>query len=141
MKVFARVLSLLLVAVMLCLCLTSCGEERIEDGEYIRGDKTLTGYYVCYYFEEETFSYEVYLQYVKDEALSYEGTYTLEIIPQEDEEKQLEDEENLIRRGNITFSYTDANGTAQTLTQTIIIDDYMGTLTIGDILYTWYDNE
>lgn len=140
MKLFARVLSLTLVAVMLCLCLTACGEERIDDGEYIRGDKALNGYYDGYIFEEDTFSYGVYLGYQKDEALSYSGTYVLEIVEKEDKEAQKADEENMMRYGFITFSYTDAAGTAVEQKLPIEIDDMQGILFIGDFQYNWYEN-
>ena len=140
MKLFARVLSLTLVAVMLCLCLTACGEERIDDGEYIRGDKALNGYYYGYVFEEDTFTYGEYLGYVKDEAASYSGTYALEIIEKEDKEEQKADEENMLRYGFITFYYTDAAGTAVERKEPIEIDDMQGILIIGDFQYNWFEN-
>ena len=140
MKLFARVLSLTLVAVMLCLCLTACGEERIDDGEYIRGDKALNGYYYGYIFEEDTFTYGEYLGYVKDEAASYSGTYMLEIIEKEDEAEQAEDEENMKRFGFITFYYTDAAGAAVERKEPIEIDDMQGILIIGDFQYNCYEN-
>lgn len=141
MKLFARVLSLTLVAVMLCLCLAACGDvARIDDGEYIRGDKALNGYYDGYIFEADTFSYGVYLGYVKDNALSYSGTYVLEIVEKEDKEEQAYDEENGYRYGFITFSYTDAAGVAVENKLPIEIDDVQGILIIGDFQYNWFEN-
>ena len=148
MKVFIRVLSLTLIAVMLCLSLASCA-KRIEAGEYIIGDVVLTGCYEGYTFEGKTFSFTTYLAYQKQEALSCSGEYELEIIEQEDEEAQLEDEENGIKRGNITLTWTDAAGAEKTKTMPIVIDELEWTLTIsghlfvegeyGDITYTLYD--
>ena len=141
MKLFARVLSLTLVAVMLCLCLAACGGvERIDNGEYIRGDKALNGYYDGYIFEEDTFTYGVYLGYVQDKALSYSGTYVLEIIENEDEETQAYNEENGIREGFITLTYTDAAGAPVESKLPIYIDDMQGILIIGDLQYNWFEN-
>ena len=148
MKVFIRVLSLTLIAVMLCFSLASCA-KKIEAGEYIKGDIVLTGCYEGYTFEGKTFAYNTYIQYQKQDALSCSGEYKLEIIEQEDEEDQLEDEENGIKRGNITFTWTDASGEEKTKTLAIIIDELEWTLTIGgllfvdgdygDVTYTLYD--
>ncbi len=144
MKAFTRVLTLTLVAVLLALSLTSCA-KRIEDGEYILGDKALTGCYDSFYFDGKEFSYSVYIQYVKQEELSYAGTYKLELIEPEDEEQALEDEENLIKRGNITLTWTDANGETKTETKAVVIDEYEWTLTVsgayGDLIYTLYYEE
>ncbi len=141
MKAFMRVLTLTLVAILLALSLTACA-DRIEEGEYILGDKELTGYYDSYYFGKKDFSYSVYIQHVKQEERSYAGTYELEVIEPEDEEQALEDEENMIKRGNITFTWTDANGEVKTETKAVVIDEYEWTLTMsgayGDIVYTFY---
>ena len=138
MKVFTRILSLALVTIMLAFSLVSCA-KRVEEGEYIMGDKVLTGCYDSIYFEKDTFSYEVYVQHSKQDELCYSGTYELELIEPEDEEQALEDEENGITRGNITMTYTDANGAEQTVTKTIIMDSYEGTIILGDLLYTYFD--
>ncbi len=140
MKVFVRVLSLTLVVIMLAFSLVSCA-KRVEEGEYVRGDDALTGCYDRYYFEKDTFSFDVYIQYVRQDALSYSGTYVLEIIEPEDEEQKLEDEEYGITRGNITFTWTDDNGATQTQTKTIIMDSYEGTINVGDLLYTYSYSE
>ena len=144
MKSFIRALTLTLVVILLAASFTACA-KRVEDGEYILGDKALTGCYESYTFEEKSFSYTVYIEYVKQEALSYSGTYKLEIIKPEDEEQALEDEENLIKRGNITFTWTDASGEVKTETRPIVIDEYEWTLTLGatygDLIYTYYAEE
>ena len=143
MKAFTRVLTLTLVVVLLALSLTACA-KKIEEGEYILGNKT-TGCYEGYTFEKKNFSYSVYVENVKQEELSYAGTYKLEIIEPEDEEQKLEDEENLIKRGNITFTWTDANGELKTETKAVVIDEYEWTLTMsaayGDIIYSYYFEE
>ncbi len=130
MKVFTRVLSLALIAVLLCFSLASCA-KKIEAGEYIIGDAVLTGCYEGYTFDGKTFAYNTYIKYQRQEEFSCSGEYKLEIIEQEDEEEQLEDEENGIKRGNITFTWTDANGEEKTKTLPIIIDELEWTLTIG----------
>ena len=130
MKVFTRVLSLALVAVMLCFSLVSCGGKEIEAGEYIMGDVALSGCYDSYAFDGENFSYNCYIQYQKQAALSFAGTYELEITE--------EDEENLLSSGNITFTWVDASGKEQTETKTIVIDEYNYILTIGDLPFTLY---
>ena len=140
MKTFTRVLILTLVVILLAFSLTACA-DKMETGEYVLGDKGLTGCYDSYYFDGEEFSYSVYIQYVKQEALSYAGTYELELIEQEDEEKALEDEENGITRGNITFTYTDAAGVAHTETKSIIIDSYEELIRVNDLVYTYYYEE
>ena len=139
MKAFTRVLTL--VVILLALSLTACA-DRVEEGEYVLGDKGMTGCYDSYYFDGKEFSYSVYIQYVKQEELSYAGTYVLELIEPEDEEQALEDEENLIKRGNITFTWTDSKGETKTETKAVVIDEYEWTLTVsgayGDMIYTLY---
>ena len=134
MKVFTRVLLLTLVAVLLCLALVSCA-KRIEDGEYIIGDVVLTGDYEGYTFEKKTFSYNTYIQYQKQEEFCCSGEYKLEIIEQEDEEKQLEDEENGITRGNIIFTFTNAAGETVTKTLAFVHDEIEGTLDVYGNLF------
>ena len=145
MKVFTRVLTLTLVVILLALSLTACAGKRVTDGEYILGDKALTGCYESYTFEKKNFSYTTYIQHVKQEELSYSGTYKLEIVEPEDEEQKLEDEENMIKRGNIIFTWTDANGEKKTETKAVVIDEYEWTLTMsatyGDLIYTYYSEE
>lgn len=140
MKVFARILSLTLVAIMLAFSLVSCG-KRVEEGEYIMGDKALSGCYDSISFKEKTFTYEVYIQNKKQDALCYSGTYKLKLIKPKDKELAQEDKENGITRGNITMTYTDANGVEQTVTKTIVMDSYEGTIVLNDLLYTYYYNE
>lgn len=140
MKVFTRILSLALVTIMLAFSLVACA-KRVEEGEYVMGDKALTGCYDSIYFEKDTFTYEVYIQHNKQDALCYSGTYELELIEPEDEEQALEDEENGITRGNITMTYTDASGAEQVVTKTIIMNSYEGTVIINDLLYTYFYEE
>jgi len=134
MKVFTRVLLLTLIAAMLCLSLVSCA-KRFEDGEYIVGDIVLTGDYEGFTFEKKTFAYNTYIQYQRQEALCCSGEYELEIIEQEDEEKQLEDEENGITRGNIIFTFTNAAGEEVTKTLAFVHDEIEGTLDVYGNLF------
>ena len=140
MKAFTRVLTLTLVVILLALSLTACA-DKVEKGEYVLGDKAMTGCYDSYYFDGEEFSYSVYIQYVKQEALSYAGTYVLEVIEPTDEEQAQQDEENGITRGNITFTYTDAAGVAHTETKSIIMDSYEELIRVNDLVYTYYYEE
>jgi len=133
MKVFTRVLSLALVAVMLCFSLVSCGGKEIEAGEYIAGDVAMSGCYDSYAFDGENFSYNCYIQYQKQPEESFAGTYEIEITE--------EDEENFLSSGNITFTWIDASGKEQTETLPIIIDEYDYILTIGVRSFTLYYTE
>ena len=138
MKVFVRVLSLTLIAVLLCLSLVSCA-KRFDAGEYTLGDPVMTGNYDAYAFDGKTFTFTTYIQYQKQDAFSCSGEYELEIIEQEDEEKQLEDEEYGITRGNITFTYVDASGATVTKTFAFVHDEYEGKLQINGHLF--YDGD
>lgn len=131
MKLFTRVLLLALVAVLLCTSLVSCGKKKLE-GEYVSdgGDSVMNGHYVSYVFDGKTFSFNEYKGYQKISANSVSGEYELEIIEQEDEEKQLEDEENGITRGNLILTWTDAGGATVTRTLPFVHDDYEGTLVV-----------
>lgn len=138
MKVFARVISLVLITVMLCVGLASCN-KGFELGQYIIGDNVLEGCYEGFTFDKETFTYDVYVEYRKDEALSFSGTYVFETVEAEDEEQALEDEENGIIRGNITLNCTYADGSTEEKTAAVIYDSIEGTLQIGDIRFTYTD--
>ena len=59
MKAIIRVLMLTLAVILLATSLTACA-KRVEDGEYILGDKALTGCYDSYTFEKKNFSYAVF---------------------------------------------------------------------------------
>ena len=138
MKLLTRVLSLALIAVLLCLSLVSCA-KRFEDGEYVLGDAVMTGNYDAYTFDGKNFTFATYIQYQKQDAFSCSGEYELEIIEQEDEEKQLEDEENGITRGNIIFTYVDASGASVTKTFAFVHDEIEGKLQITGHLF--YDGD
>ena len=131
MKLFTRVLSLALIAVLLCLSLVACA-KRFEDGEYVLGDAVLNGVYDGYVFEGKTFTYRCYIQYQDQQQAetTFSGEYELEIIEQEDEEDQLEDEENGIMRGNIIFTFADASGATVTRTFAFVYDEIEGKLEI-----------
>lgn len=136
MKLFIRVLSLALIAVLLCLSLVACA-KRFDDGEYVLGDVVLTGNYDGYIFEGKTFTYRNYIQYQDQQKVetTFTGEYELEIIEQEDEEDQLEDEENGITRGNIIFTYVDASGATVTKTFAFVHDEFKGLLEIHGHLH------
>lgn len=102
MKVFARILSIILIVLMLTLTLASCA--RVPEGEYIRGNKVLEGYYEGFTFDGKNFSFEVYRGYQREEALCYSGTYKLK------KDKEKSDKENGITAGIITLTYVDAAG-------------------------------
>ena len=134
MKVFTRVLSLTLIAIMLCFSLASCG-KKVEAGEYVIGDPGLTGCYEGYTFDDKTFSYNTYITYVKQEALSYSGEYEIEVIKPEDKEARQADKDNGITRGNITLTWVDAAGATQTKTLPIVIDEVNSTVTVDNVPY------
>ena len=143
MKVFTRVLSLTLIAIMLCFSLASCA-KKVETGEYVLGDPGLTGCYTSYTFDGKTFSYATYINYVKQAddpasqekgTLSYSGEYEIEVVKPEDKEARKADKDNGITRGNITFTWADAAGATKTETLPIVIDEVNSILTIGDVRY------
>ena len=103
MKLFVRVLSVILLVLTLTLTLASCG-SRVSKGEYVRGDKVLEGYYESYTFKGKKFSFDVYRGYQHEDALSYTGTYKLV------KDKENSDKDEGITVGTITLTYTDANG-------------------------------
>ena len=59
MKKTIRIIAVAMVAVMLCLCLASCGKTL--SGEYYSGDKTVIKSYTTYTFKGNKVSVEVYL--------------------------------------------------------------------------------
>ena len=134
MKVFTRVLSLTLIAIMLCFSLASCA-KKVETGEYVVGDPGLTGCYEGYTFDGKTFSYNTYITYVKQDALSYAGEYEIEVVKPEDKEARKADKDNGITRGNITFTWVDAAGATKTETLPIVIDEVNSILTIDNVPY------
>ena len=140
MKVFTRVLSLALIAVMLCFSLVSCG-KKVEAGEYVLGDPALTGCYTSYTFDGTSFSYNTYINYVKQEdpLLAYSGEYKIEAIESEDKEARQADKDNGITRGNITFTWDDASGATQTMTKSVVIDKANSTFTLDGAVYVLYE--
>ena len=97
MKKFARIMSLALVAVMLCATLASCG--GIASGEYVNGDTEITKSYSKYTFSGSKFTVEVYLAGNKVTDSSFEGKYK-------------------VKDGEITFTWENAEGEEKTSTAT-----------------------
>lgn len=137
MKVFTRVLSLTLIAIMLCFSLASCA-KKVETGEYVIGDPGLTGCYEGYTFDGKTFSYNTYITYVKQDALSYAGEYEIEVVKPEDKEARKADKDNGITRGNITLTWVDAAGATQTKTMPIVIDEVNAKITVDNVPYVFH---
>ena len=113
MKNTLRIVALAMVAVMLCLCLASCGKSL--SGEYYFGDKTLTKSYTTYTFKGNKVTVEVYVLGNKVGNDSFEGTYK-------------------IKDGEITFTYEDAKGEKKTSTQTFE-ELENGSIKIGLVTY------
>ena len=113
MKKTVRIIALAMVAVMLCVCLASCGTTL--SGEYYTGDKTITKSYVSYEFKGNKVTVETYLFGVKTTEESFEGTY------------KIKDDE-------ITFTFEDKNGEKQSKTFAFEeVDD--DTVKIASIVY------
>ena len=133
MKVFSRVLSVILLTLVLVLSLASCGSSL--KGEYIRGNKVLEGYYEGYTFDGKNFTYDVYRAYVRDDALCYSGTYELV------KDKENSDKENGITVGTITLTYQTADG------ETVVEEkaywreetEDKTTIKIGDYFYYYFE--
>ena len=133
MKVFARILSLLLVVLMLSLTLAACG--RVPKGEYIMGDKVLDGYYEGYTFKGNKFSYSVYIAYQAQEELCYSGKYKFE------KNKEESNKDEGITAGMITFTYLDAEGNEVVEEKTLVYNEVEGTLVVGDLIYKLFIGE
>ena len=113
MKKTIRIIAVAMVAVMLCLCLASCGKTL--SGEYYLGDKTVTKSYTTYTFNGNKVSVEVYLLGQKVGDDSFEGTYE-------------------IKDGEIKISYKNAAGEEKSSTQAFEeLDD--GSIKIGILTY------
>ncbi len=97
MKKFVRIMSLALVAVMLCATLASCG--GVASGEYVNGDTSITKTYSKYTFSGSKFTLEVYVLGNKVGDESFEGKYK-------------------VKDGEITFTWENAEGEEKTNTQT-----------------------
>lgn len=113
MKKTIRIIAVAMVAVMLCLCLASCGKTL--SGEYYSGDKTVTESYTTYTFNGNKVSVEAYLLGQKVGDDSFEGTYE-------------------IKDGEIKISYKNAAGEEKSFTQAFEeLDD--GSIKIGILTY------
>ena len=113
MKKTIRIVAIAMVAVMLCLCLASCGKTL--SGEYYFGDKTLKTY-TTYTFSGSKVTVEAYAFGQKVGNDSFEGTY-------------------LIKDGEITFTYKNAAGEEKSSTQTFEELDN-GNIKIGMVTFT-----
>ena len=111
MKKSIRILALAMVAVMLCLCLASCGKTL--SGEYYFGDKTITKTYTTYEFKGNKVTCEIYVAGVKADT-SFEGKYA-------------------IKDGDIVFTY-EIDGEEKEITQSFEeLED--GDIKIGLVTY------
>ena len=75
MKKSIRILAVAMVAVMLCLCLASCGKTL--SGEYYMGDKEITKSYTTYTFKGNKVTCEVYALGKKVTDGSFEGKQSI----------------------------------------------------------------
>lgn len=75
MKKSVRILSVVMAALMLCLCLASCGKKL--SGEYYWGDKEITKSYATYEFKGNKVIVTTYALGKKVDATSFEGTYKI----------------------------------------------------------------
>ena len=75
MKKSVRILSVVMAALMLCLCFASCGKKIT--GSYYVGDKEITKTYSSYEFKGNKVSVTNYVVGQKVDAASYEGTYKI----------------------------------------------------------------
>lgn len=96
-KTVLKVVALMLVAVVACVALVSCGKKL--SGEYYMGDKTITKSYTTYDFSGSKVTVEVYLLGNKVGDQSFEGKYS-------------------IKDGEITITWKNAEGEEQSNTQT-----------------------
>ena len=137
MKLFVRVLSVILLVLTLTLTLASCG-SRVPKGEYVRGSNVLEGYYEAFTFKGNKFSFNVYRAHQQDEtdkALSYTGTYKLV----KDKENSNKDEG--ITVGTITLTYTDAQGNEIVEEKPFYMEDTEEVLLIkiDGVLYNYFE--
>lgn len=113
MKNTIRVIAVAMVAVMLCLCLASCGKTL--SGEYYMGDKELTKTYTVYKFSGSKVTVEAFVLGNKVGDDSFEGKYE-------------------IKDGEIKITYKNAAGEDKSLTQAFEeLED--GSIKIGVITY------
>lgn len=75
MKKSVRILAVVMAALMLCLCLASCGKKI--SGEYYAGDKEITKTYSTYTFKGNKVTIENYIVGKKVEDATRECTYKI----------------------------------------------------------------
>ena len=113
MKKTLRIVAVAMIAVMLCLCLASCGKSL--SGEYYFGDKSVSKTYTTYTFSGNKVTVEAFILGQKVGDDSFEGTYA-------------------IKDGEITFTYKNAKGEEKTSTQSFEeLED--GSIKIGLVNY------
>ena len=118
MKKTVRIIALALLAVMLCVCLASCGKTL--SGEYYWGDKSVSKSYTTYTFSGNKVTVEAYVLGNKVGNDSFEGKY------------EIKDDE-------IIITYEDNSGEEKTLTQTLEqLED--GSIKIGVVTYKKAEN-
>lgn len=137
MKLFVRVLSVILLVLTLTLTLASCG-SRVPKGEYGRGSNGLEGYYESFTFKGKKFSFNVYRAHQQEEidtAISYSGTYKIV------KDKENSDKEKGITVGTIILTYTDAQGNEIVEEKPFYIEDTEEVLLIkiDGIFYNYFE--
>ena len=75
MKKSVRILAVVMAALMLCLCLASCGKKL--SGEYYFGDKDITKTYTTYEFKGNKLTITGYALGKKVDAACFEATYKI----------------------------------------------------------------
>ena len=113
MKKSIRILAVAMVAIMLCLCLASCGKTL--KGEYYFGDMDTIKSYTIYKFSGNKVTCEVYLLGKKVGDDSFEGKYS-------------------IKDGEITFTWEDEDGEEKSDTVTFE-EKEDGSIKIGLVEY------
>ena len=108
-----KIVALMLVAVMACVTLASCGKKL--SGEYYMGDKNITKSYTTYVFSGSKVTVDVYLLGNKVGSESFEGNYS-------------------IKDGEITITWKDAEGEEKSNTQTFE-ENEDGSIKIGVLTF------
>ena len=113
MKKTVRIVAIAIVAVMLCLCLASCGKTL--SGEYYMGDKNTTKTYTTYTFSGSKVTVESYVLGSKVGDDSFEGKYE-------------------IKGDEMKITYENSKGETETITRTFEeLED--GSIKIGIVTY------
>ena len=113
MKKLVSVLSLVLVAAMLCATIASCA--GVKAGKYRCGDTVLTKTYTEYTFKGSNVTVDVYVGGTKVTDESFEAKYK-------------------VKDGEITFTWENAEGEEKTSTQTFV-ENEDGSIKIGALTY------